>query len=75
MLSRSTIIALTAFFTITIILFRQFPATPRFYHDAFGRGHSLDAWLNEEEARYDGVLRDRQELIKKWGPTEAQVES
>jgi hypothetical protein len=75
MLSRRTIVALTAFFAITIVLFRQYSATPHFYHDAFGRGHSLDAWLNDEEARYVEVLRDRQKLIKKWGPTDAQVES
>jgi hypothetical protein len=75
MLSRSSVIALAAFFTITLVLFRQYSATPPFYHDAFGRSHSLNAWLNDEDARYAEVVQDRQELIKKWGPTDVQVES
>jgi hypothetical protein len=75
MLSRSSVIALAAFFTITLVLFQQYSAIPPFYHDAFGRGHSLNAWLNDEGARYAEVVQDRQELIKKWGPMDVQVES
>jgi len=33
----------------------------------------LRKWLAEEEARYEQTLRNRQALIRKWGPTPAEV--
>ena len=72
---RSSFMALAAFLTIGIFLLRQSPATPSFYHDVFGRSRALSTWLDNEEARYAGVVQARQELIRKWGPTDAEVES
>jgi hypothetical protein len=72
----SSFIALLAFLTIGIVLFqRRFPVSPSFYHDVSGRGRPLSAWLTNEEARYAEVVQGRQQLIRKWGPTAAQVES
>jgi hypothetical protein len=34
----------------------------------------LSAWLSQEEARYAKFLKERQELVTKWGPTLADVE-
>ena len=61
----------------TFLLFRRLAAPPTFYRDAFGGsglGRSLRPWLRDEDARYAEVVQARQELIRKWGPTEVQVE-
>jgi hypothetical protein len=77
---RAYFTALAAILTLgTFLLFRRLAAPPAFYRDAFGGGgyglgHSLGAWLREEDARYAEVVRARQQLITKWGPTESQVE-
>jgi hypothetical protein len=73
----SSFIALAAFLTVAIVLINQFkfPATPSFYHDAFGRGRPLSTWLTDEEGRYAEVVQGRQQLIRKWGPTAAEVEA
>ena len=58
----------------TFLLFRR--RRHPFYRDAFGlgRGRSLRAWLRDEEVRYPEVVQSRQELIRKWGPTNVEVE-
>jgi len=72
----SSFIALAAFLAIGIVLLqRRFPVTPSFYHDVSGRRRLLSTWLTNEEARYAEVVQDRHQLIRKWGPTAAQVES
>ncbi len=72
---RPSVVALAAFITISIILFlHQFSAGPSYYRDVFTRSHSLTAWLSEEEERYAAFIQDRQQLIRKWGPTEPAVE-
>lgn len=45
----------------------------------FGEGGSrgpslLKRWLWEEDERYQESVRERQELIEKWGPGEGQVD-
>jgi hypothetical protein len=72
----SSFIALAAFLILGIVLLQhQFPTTPSFYRDVSGRGRPLSAWLTDEEARYAEVVQGRQQLITKWGPTAAEVES
>ena len=38
------------------------------------RVHHLSIWLSQEEARYAKFLKERRELVTKWGPTYADVE-
>jgi hypothetical protein len=74
----SSFTALAAILVIgTFLLFRRLSAPPAFYRDAFGfgRGRSLRAWLRDEEARYAEVVQSREELIRKWGPTDVDVEA
>ena len=74
----SSLTALAAILVIgTFLLFRRLSAPPAFYRDAFGfgRSRSLRTWLRDEEVRYAEVVQSRQELIRKWGPTDVQVES
>jgi len=76
---RASFTALAAILTLgTFLLFRRLSTPPAFYRDAFDGydlGRSLRTWLRNEDARYAEVVRARQELMKKWGPTEVQVES
>jgi hypothetical protein len=69
-------VALAALLIITIIfLIRSSPSQPAYYRDVFGNhGLSLSGWLNREEARYAKVLQERQQLVAKWGPTDAFVD-
>ncbi|KAH9988440.1 methyltransferase domain-containing protein [Russula compacta] len=72
---RPSFVAVLALLTIAVILLlRSFSPQSSFYRDVFGYGHSLTAWLRDEEARYALVVQDRQDLIKKLGPTDIQVE-
>lgn len=71
---RPSIVALVTLIAIILLLIlHQFSGSPSYYRDAFTRGHSLKAWLNDEEERYTSFLQDRQQLITKWGPSEAAV--
>jgi hypothetical protein len=81
MLPRSSFVILATLFNIGIVLVRFFSTVPEpptssssFYHDAFGPGRSLGTWLKDEEERYVAVVRDRHQLIKKWGPTAIDIE-
>lgn len=72
---RPSFVAVLALLTIAVILLlRSFSPQLSFYRDAFGYGRSLTAWLRDEEARYALAVQDRQDLIKKLGPTDIQVE-
>jgi hypothetical protein len=66
-------IALIAFLTVGIILFRSFPTRRAFYRNISGHGLSLSAWLEDEEAQYNMFLKDRQQLIRRWGPSTVDV--
>jgi hypothetical protein len=72
---RPSIVALATFIAIIIVLIlHQFsPSSPSYYRDAFTSRRSLKSWLNDEEERYTEFLQNRQQLIRKWGPTESEV--
>jgi hypothetical protein len=73
---RPSIVALATFIALSIILLlHQFSSHSSYYRDAFTSGRSLKAWLNDEEERYALFLQDRQQLIRKWGPTDVAVEA
>jgi len=72
---RPSVVALATFIAIFIILIlHQFSTSSSYYRDAFSSGRSLKTWLNDEEERYTAFLQDRQQLIRKWGPTESAVQ-
>jgi hypothetical protein len=72
---RPSIVALATFIAISFILIlHQFSTSSSYYRDAFTRGRSLKTWLNDEEERYTAFLGNRQQLIRKWGPTESAVQ-
>lgn len=74
---RPSVLALAGCIAISVILLlRQFStySYSSYYRDVFSRGHPLKDWLNDEEERYAAFIQDRQQLIKKYGPTEALVE-
>src|SRR6266849_8027346 len=73
---RPSIVALATFIAIIIVLIlHQFsPSSSSDYRDAFTSGRSLKSWLNDEEERYTEFLQNRQQLIRKWGPSEAEVQ-
>ena len=72
---RPSIVALAAFIAISFILIlHQFSASSSYYRDAFTRSRSLTAWLNNEEEHYSAFLEGRQQLIRKWGPSESAVQ-
>ncbi|KAI9455892.1 methyltransferase domain-containing protein [Russula earlei] len=76
MLPRSSFVALAAFLTIALVfVLRPFSVPSSYYRDVFDQGRSLTTWLSAEEARYAALLQQRRQLIKKWGPTEVDVES
>lgn len=75
---RPSIVALAAFIAICIVLIlHQFSSSSSssYYRDVFTRGRSLKTWLNDEEERYTAFLQDRQQLIRKYGPSESAVKS
>jgi hypothetical protein len=58
-------------FSLALLLFshRQTSVSSFSYPGFFGSGstaRSLNAWVLDEDARYDFVLQDRQQLINKW---------
>lgn len=74
---RPSVLALAGFIAISVILLlHQFSAYSysSYYRDVFTRGHPLKDWLNDEEERYGAFIQDRQQLIRKYGPTEALVD-
>ncbi|KAI0301032.1 methyltransferase domain-containing protein [Multifurca ochricompacta] len=76
---RPTLVAFVALVTVLVIFFLRLifvtlPGHSSFYRDTFGPGRSLSVWLENEEDRYALAVQDRQELIKKWGPTDVAVE-
>jgi hypothetical protein len=66
-------VALTALLLIAFIFLLR-STSPEPYYRAFGRGPSLSAWLHREEERYAKILQEREQLIMKWGPTDATVD-
>ena len=73
MLRLRSFIALLACLTIGIVLFRSFPTRHSFYRSVSGHGLSLSEWLKDEEAQYGLFLKDRQKLIRRWGPQPVDV--
>jgi len=73
MLRFRSFIALIAFLTIGIVLFRSFPTRRPFYRNISGHSLSLSAWLKDEEAQYSLFLKHRQQLIRRWGPLAVDV--
>ncbi len=76
---RPTVLALFLLIAVTVILlFRSFSeplhGSSSYYRDVFGRGHSLRAWLADEETRYAVAVQERLDLIKKWGPRDDVVD-
>jgi hypothetical protein len=67
----SSIVTLAALLVIAIIfLIRSSPSQVTYYRDVLGgHGLSLSAWLSREETRYTKLLQERQQLVRKWGPT------
>lgn len=75
MAPRPSIVALATFIAISFILvLHQFSGSSTYYRDAFTSSRSLKTWLNDEEERYTAFLQGRQELIRKWGPSESEVQ-
>jgi hypothetical protein len=59
---------------IFLLILHQFSgSSSSYYRDVFTSRRSLKTWLNEEEERYIAFLQDRQQLIRKWGPSESEV--
>jgi hypothetical protein len=73
---RPSVVVLATFIALSfLLLFHQFSfSSPSYYRDVFTRSRSLKAWLNDEEERYMALIQDRQQLIRKWGPTEVEVQ-
>jgi hypothetical protein len=76
---RLTVVACTTFLLFVVILLRPFRPTlsvhSSYYRDVFGHSRPLRDWLRDEEARYTVAVEDRQQLIRKYGPTEVTVDS
>jgi Methyltransferase domain len=72
---RPSVVALATLIAIIFVLIlHQFSgSSSSYYRDAFTSGHTLKSWLNDEEERYTKFLQDRQQLIRKWGPSETAV--
>jgi len=49
------------------------PAVP--YYHGLSSGRSLKWFLIEEDQHYDKVIRDREAMVRKWGPTSALTEA
>jgi hypothetical protein len=72
---RPSVVALAVFIAISLILIlHQFSASSSYYRDVFTRDRSLKTWLNNEEEHYSAFLEGRQQLIRKWGPSESAVQ-
>ena len=73
---RPSIVALATFIAVSFILIlHQFSSSSSsYYRDVFTRGRSLKTWLNDEEEHYNAFLEGRQQLIRKWGPSESAVQ-
>ena len=67
-------VALTALLLFALIFFLGSTSQPSYYRDVFGGGSSLSTWLRREEERYAKILQEREQLIVKWGPTDATVD-
>jgi hypothetical protein len=73
---RPSVVALATFIAVSslLLLHQFFGSSPSYYRDVFTRSRSLTAWLSDEEERYAAFIQDRQQLIRKWGPTEVEVQ-
>lgn len=72
---RPSFAAFVVLFIITATLvFRSFSPRSSYYRDLFGHGHSLSAWLSDEEARYALAVQDRQDFINELRPKQIQLE-
>ncbi|KAI0246470.1 methyltransferase domain-containing protein [Lactifluus subvellereus] len=78
---RPTFIVLAALLTLValLLLLQPFGSTlsiqaPRFC-GVFKCDQTLRSWIDDEERRYAEALEGRQQLIKRWGPTEDAVQS
>ena len=67
-------VTLTALLLIAFIFLLRSTSPQPYYRDVFGRGPSLSTWLHREEERYAKILQEREQLVVKWGPTNATVD-
>jgi len=77
MLRLRSSVTVAAVLIITIFFFFHSSYVPSLASsklDVFGSHVHLSTWLSQEEARYAKFLKERQELVTKWGPTHADVE-
>lgn len=73
---RPSVVALATLIAIIFVLIlHQFSGpSSSYYRDVFTRSRPLKSFLDDEEERYSAFLQDRQQLIRKWGPSESAVE-
>ena len=50
-------------------------STPSISSDTLLPNKSLRRILREEDIRYEQTLRDREEMVRKYGPTDSEVDS
>lgn len=68
-------IALLVLIFISVLLFANSePDDPPFSPVGFTRGGALVESLRVEESRYQRMLDQRQDLIRKWGPTPDKID-
>jgi hypothetical protein len=76
---RLTVVTFAIFLIFLFSILRPFAPTlsvhSSYYRDVFGRSRPLSDWLRDEDARYTVAVEGRQELIRKYGPTEVNVDS
>jgi hypothetical protein len=78
---RSTFIVVGALLTLAaLFLLRPFgPSLPSIqttrFCGVFKCDQTLRSWIEDEERRYGEAVEGREELIKKWGPTENDIQS
>jgi hypothetical protein len=68
-------IALLVLIFISVLLFANSePHDPLFNSVGFNRGGGLAESLRSEEVQYQKMLGQRQDLIRKWGPTADKID-
>jgi hypothetical protein len=76
---RLTVVTFALFLVFVFSVLRPFAPTlsvhSSYYRDVFGRSRPLSDWLRDEDARYAVAVEERQNLIRKYGPTEVTVDS
>lgn len=71
---RFTITLLVLIFVSVLLFANSEPRDPLFGSVGFHRGGSLVESLTIEEVQYQKMLNQRQDLIRKWGPTPDKID-